>query len=102
VKANIVEAPTNEMLMDLTRELARDNIAMRKLVLPFAGIDSTDGVTTMNWEERAKALEGLVEFFIQERKDTMKYIKLAKEVFKEGYMHNRGRHLLETMEKNYE
>lgn len=102
MKLNIIEAPTNEILMDLTKELARNNVAMRKLVLPFAGIDSTDGVTTINWEERARALEGLVEFFIQERKDAMKYIKLSKEVFKEGYMHNRGRYLLETMEKNYE
>lgn len=97
-----LQTVTKETLVEVTRELAKNNPNLRKMTLGLAGIDSTDGVTSMNYEERCAALEGLCEFFIEERKRTIKYVTLAVEVFKEGYMHNTGKHLLKTMEKDYE
>lgn len=86
---------SKETLLNVTRELSRDNTSIRKLTLGLAGVDSTDCVTSIDYEERCAALEGLIEFFIEERKKVIKYLDSKS-------LDNEGLNLLQKMEKDYE
>ena len=76
-------------MLDLTKRLCKENPTMRELV-DLAGIDCSDGVTSMDWEEKCYALEGYIEFLeeqmtkmVDSAREAMKCINELKSSLKE-------------------
>lgn len=67
--------------------------------IDLAGIDCTDGETTMDWEERCAAFEGYNTYLLQRNAEATQIIAKAMCVFKEGYMANLCRSFLNRQTK---
>jgi hypothetical protein len=94
MKLNITKTDVNELTKKIaeTDPLVQANIAL-------AGIDCTDGETTMDWEERCAAFEGYNTYLLQRNAEATQIIAKAMCVFKEGYMANLCRSFLNRQTK---